>query len=807
MMRNAAFSLPAALLVACLSGSSAAAADVPTTQSAATQADEDSPLAQYYGFGDMEILKLRWGVSRPIVADVNRDGLNDMVIVDNAKSHIDVMLQKNGFDPSKVQLTPTGEDINDMFGKEQAWRFKRSSVPLDVAAASMVVTDLNNDGWCDLAFHTKGEGVYVILQNPPKAKPAAAASPAEPAWLPARKVDIRDGAEGENVLAAGDLNGDGRADAALLAPDGVLVVLQNADGSMARPQKYPASQGNSSAVGLLNIADVDGDGRGDLVMLSPTGNEPFRVRFQTPDGQLGPEVRFELPAPRAFELSSLGRKDKLYAVTISDKSGRVRISTLAPNPRQATYPVYLYPLPATDDAEKRDCVAADVNGDGLLDVVVSDPSRAEFLLFQAQPRTQLGTSHSFPGLQEMSKLSAGRLAGDRADAIVAMSEKEKIIGVSRLEKGRLTFPQSVKITGEPVAMDLADINGDGKLDLAYVARDPEKKGDFYLRTVLSLGAKDAADGPELKLTELKDKPNDLCIGDINHDGKPDAMVLRPYEPLLLCTQGEGGKFEQMTRKDVQSGLVANVYPKAFSLTPLGADGKPAVLLAQKTFARALVFDREKGWKVLDQYESADPRSSLVAATAARLTPGKGLAIVAYDAARGQLCVLTEQADGTYRTTTEVEVGSMSARKVLSGNFGGGAAASLLLAAADRLVLVPAVARTEILRQVADYEPQKPGVRLGEVTIGDINSDGVPDVLLADQATHTLVVLTFDGQGKLVPATRFKVFEQPQEVERGPMEMRREGGEPHAITVGDVTGDGKPDVILSVHDRLIIYPQN
>ena len=32
------------------------------------------------------------------------------------------------------------------------------------------------------------------------------------------------------------------------------------------------------------------------------------------------------------------------------------------------------------------------------------------------------------------------------------------------------------------------------------------------------------------------------------------------------------------------------------------------------------------------------------------------------------------------------------------------------------------------------------------------------------------------------------------------------GEPREVVVGDVTGDGLSDVVLLVHDRVLVYPQ-
>ena len=52
-------------------------------------AAEANSLAQYYGFGPMEILKLQWKLGEPIIADINADGLNDLVFVNNRQAKID----------------------------------------------------------------------------------------------------------------------------------------------------------------------------------------------------------------------------------------------------------------------------------------------------------------------------------------------------------------------------------------------------------------------------------------------------------------------------------------------------------------------------------------------------------------------------------------------------------------------------------------------------------------------------------------------------------------------------------------------
>ncbi len=54
---------------------------------------------------------------------------------------------------------------------------------------------------------------------------------------------------------------------------------------------------------------------------------------------------------------------------------------------------------------------------------------------------------------------------------------------------------------------------------------------------------------------------------------------------------------------------------------------------------------------------------------------------------------------------------------------------------------------------------------------------------------------------LVPANRWQVFE-----ERTFRSRRSDMPEPREAIISDVTGDGKNDLIILVHDRILVYPQ-
>ncbi len=759
-----------------------------------------APLGRYYGFGSMEILKLDWGLGRPVVVDVNGDQRNDIVVVNNRKARIDILLQKAHFDPNTIYFPePDAEDINDVFGKETNWRFQRESYSLDYAATSLLVLDYNQDGLPDLVYYTE-KGLFIVLQDQPQA--VGDGEMRLPQWLSPIKIDVTDGAKAPRALTDGDLNGDGRRDLALLADDGVYVILQT-DEPMPKPVKYPSE---ANRLRGLRVADVDGDQRDDLILITADTDYPVLICFQQNDGTLGPQRRYRLPVPSAVELSPLGNSGKSQFLSVSGRNGRVVISTLSQPEDEQELPVLTYPLPETTSGKNRDILSADLDGDGILDVVATDPGRAEFLLYRGNKTTGLSGPERFPGFQDMQKVAAGVLDDSGKASLVVLSLEEKLIGISRLESERISYPKILDIAGEPQAMDLADINGDDRPDLVYVARERVGRSNrFFLRSLLSVGHDEQAAGTELELEDMDDRPQGLLVGDIDHDGRADVMILSSFGPVRLIRQPQADQWEVVPPdKDVHAGLMSRISPSAISLVPIGPAGQTIALLAQKNFARSLFFDPEKGWQVIDQYQAEHPDSSLSVVQAGYLLDESRFNILAYDSVRGRVIILGEGEDGTYRTEREVEVGSLDARCMSLGYFGGEHSHQLLLAGTDQFAIIPMQSQARRLREVAGFEPDVEEVRYGAVAVGDVNHDQFPDIVLCDQKGNRIEILAFDENAQLVRATQFKVFDTPRgadEDDSGP------SAEPRMVVLGDVTGDGWTDLIVPVHDRIVIYPQD
>jgi hypothetical protein len=115
--------------------------------------------------------------------------------------------------------------------------------------------------------------------------------------------------------------------------------------------------------------------------------------------------------------------------------------------------------------------------------------------------------------------------------------------------------------------------------------------------------------------------------------------------------------------------------------------------------------------------------------------------------------------------------------------------------------LPLTGDTWEFSELDGYEtPIKDG-HLHDVVSGDLNQDGRKDLVFLETAKNYLDLVIYDQSRKLVPANRWQVFE-----ERTFRSRRGDQPEPREALIVDVTGDGKNDLVVVVHDRILVYPQ-
>jgi hypothetical protein len=687
----------------------------------------------------------------------------------------------------------------------------------------LVCGDLNSDGLVDLAFYGEPRGLYVILQRSGQAKDG---EPKTLGWHARERIKIDDGMPNPNGLVCADLSNDGADDLALVGQDGVYIIEQKKDGSLAEPVKYPTL---AQIIGI-EVGDLNGDSINDLVIVTSDMEKPLHVRFGLKTGALGPQRQFFIERPVALILENIDEKAGDEIVMVDAVSGRLVCYKLsAGNPADADWPILFYPLASGQESAKRDLVAGDFDGDGLADVTISDPGAAELIFYRQTAGLGLAEPVRFPAFADIASLSALDIDNDGRTELAVLSIKEKVIGLSKFENDRLSFPQPLDVMGEPLAMDLSDIDQDGTADCIYISRND--KDVRTLRAVHNLAAAlkpqaDSAEGDLLVLDKLKANPDGLKVLDVDQDGLQDVLIFVSYESPILVRQAQKNKFEIIDSPEAQASLIKDAGLRSIALADVNGKAGQELLVAQKNFARSLVFSDGRTWSVIDQYNAKSTENQISAVAAFHLgrrvegvpPSNRGQdardtspAILLLDGTKGQLQILKAGSDKTYRLEKELNVGkwnSATHTKMLFAPLTGGPADSLLLFDAEKFAIVVPPAdelAAPYMEQQFSYETKIQDGMYGNLAAGDINSDARTDVIMVEHARNHIEILTLDAGVKPVPAMRFKTFEQKSYREsRG---RPKAVTEPRELTIDDVTGDGKPDLVTVIHDRIIIYPQD
>jgi hypothetical protein len=272
-------------------------------------------------------------------ADINADGLMDVVTASYADGALDVFFNNKStpgsFNPALVLNSP--------------------------GASQVAIADMNGDGMLDLV--SADFNVSLFLQT----SPGTFAAP----------ISLYPG--GANWVALGDLNGDVAADVALTDSVGVKVLLHTGAASsttFAAPVSVFTQTPNANVVGgnIIAIGDVNGDGLNDLVITDPgpTGgmSTAVYVLLQNPASQgtfLAP-VGYAIATqdrPQAIQLRDLQGTGNLDIVI----GGQKFVTVLLHDPANSGkfLAASVYPAPGANEI-----AIADINGDGKLDIVVSN---------------------------------------------------------------------------------------------------------------------------------------------------------------------------------------------------------------------------------------------------------------------------------------------------------------------------------------------------------------------------------------------------------------------------------------------------
>ncbi|APW59831.1 FG-GAP repeat domain-containing protein [Paludisphaera borealis] len=742
-----------------------------------------SKLADYFGFQPLELYKLERRIGNLVVRDLDGDKIGDVIVGNNARSRIDLLLSTK-LPAGEADARPFRKEANDL---ESDKRMRLASISVNKEIVSLDVGDFNGDGKPDLVYYgTPAEVEILFNQGPGK-------------FGNPKRIHSGEAVEGSNSLAVGDLDQDGRDDVALIAENELILIYQTAPGVLTEPERVPHTASNPR---MVKIHDLNGDGASDLLILDSGTDHPIHVRFATKDKKLGPEQRFAVESPRAITYGQIDGMPGVEVLTIENTSGRGKVYTLDESSTDDANKwgrLIFFGLPKGSD-RGRALAVGDLDGDKKKDVLVTDPANAQVWVYRQSGKSGLNTGQSFPGLLGGKAVVLADLDKNGSDEAYVLSEQEKQIGRSQFENGRLGFPTPLPIKGEPIAMGLAQFDKASTPAIVYAARTKPGADSFELRAIRRGDSGEFAErkfGPNesVPLTGLSGAPTAIRAFDVNNDGETDIIIFSAFgSPVLLLGQP---KDHSLAPFGGSLGPLGGATPSGLSVMNLKG---PALIVAQNTFARHIVLDAKGQWEIKDQYNAGRAAVQIQGAAALDVT-GEGSAdVVLLDRTSKSLLFLTPK-DGVYRQTGTLSVGSINFEGLHVADFDGDGRDDLLIAGSDRFAVLQTGDKGQRLKEIASYEPKRNEARLADLITGDLNGDGVPDVVFTDVAEQSLDIASYVGDEELLHATTFKLFER---------KSFRGGGdmiEPRDMALGDVDGDGRTDLVAILHDRVVILRQD
>ena len=351
---------------------------------------------------------------------------------------------------------------------------------------SVAIADLNGDGLPDLALSTSVVGDVTGTNRSGVASIFLQSSSSHGSFQKSADLGV---ATGPSAIAVGDLTGSGTKDlvVANFNSGSVSVLLQTAPGSGKYQTATAYTTGGSP--NDVQLADVNGDGKLDLVVADNAAVGRILILLQDPASPGHFLAATAMSAPNAAsgvavgDLNGDGKVDIAAGTSDSNgNNGAVAVYYQNPTTPGSFLPAVTVPAGAQPITVK----IADINGDGLADlvaanfgagtdgtgaagvsVVLQDAANPGKFLAPVQYAAQSGTTH----------LVVADLDGDGLPDIVTAnlgpspSGSVSVLLQDPANRGTFKATQSYSGFGQPLCVSVADLNGDGKPDIAVADGD------------------------------------------------------------------------------------------------------------------------------------------------------------------------------------------------------------------------------------------------------------------------------------------------------------------------------------------------
>jgi uncharacterized repeat protein (TIGR01451 family) len=399
-----------------------------------------------------------------------------------------------------VTANSASNDVTILLGSGSGSFASALNVSVGYEASQARIGDLNDDGQPDVLVVAQSSQRVVYVTN--------VSSCALNCGALAASVNSPVGSTPDSV-AAGDFNGDGKIDLAIVdaAPNHVAIHLGNGDGAFTAG----AAPAAGSAPRGVAAADFNRDGRLDLAVGS-SGSNNVAILLGNGDGTWQSAVEYAAGTfPRSVAVGDFNRDGKLdLAISARDDNA---VAVLRGNGDGTFQAPAAYAVGTSPDT----VAIGDFNGDGVSDLAVTNAGSANVSVLLGNPDgTFQAAANAGAGTTPRAVIAGDFNRDGKTDLAVANAGTNNVSFLAG--NGNGTFQAAVNhATGTaPQALIAADLNVDGLLDLVTANNTSH---DVSVLLAMDNGVWAAATNYPTDLN-----PAAIVSADFNRDGKTDIVT-------------------------------------------------------------------------------------------------------------------------------------------------------------------------------------------------------------------------------------------------------------------------------------------
>ena len=635
-------------------------------------------------------------------------------------------------------------------------------LPGTYGAISAVAADVNDDSKLDIVIsYDTNVGVGVVLNR-------------GNGTFSTQTIYSSDYHFESHAAIAADVNGDNKPDIILaqIHTDNVNVLLNTGNGTF--PNQTFCSKTTPSSMYSAIVADINNDDK-PVIIVANYGNDNVGVLHKTDHGTFTIQMIYPTGCgsnPHSVVAADVNDDNKLDIIVANYGTNNIGVLL---NTGEGMFTAQTKYSTGSDSAPAS-VVAADVNGDNKLDIIVANSGTSNVGVFLSTGNGTFSTQRTYStayGSSSVSVTTADINGDNKPDIIVANNGTNNVGVLLNTGNGNFTRQKtfSTGSNSKPVSVAAFDINDDNTLDIIVANSGANSigvllntgNGTFTTQTTYSTGSYSA--------------PTSVAAADVNGDNKLDIIVANNGTNNIgvLLNGGHG----MLTTQSVFS-IGSDSGPLTAVAADVNGDNKLDIIVANSgTNSVGILLNSVHGTFFVQTTYSAGFASSAVVAD---VDEDNEPDIIVTNHGSDTVSVLLNSGNSIFSTPTTFSTGSGSSPwSVVAADIDGDNKLDIVVANLDMdnvgVLLNTGSGTFSAQRTYSTGSGSSPW----SVVAADVDGDSKLDIVVANLGMGNVGVLLNTGSG---------TFSAQRTYSTGA------GSFPHCVVTADANGDNKLDIFVA-----------